>query len=195
MRYSRAGGGCIPTVTRTSGTTVPEQRSIKHKHFWHQRGISAAICRAKAYLAQRSAKRRNFWTTQPCRPDPAQPYINHEQQGERTSGLHIRVNQSCISPQRKHIWRSRISTAISKAKANLAPDRISAAISTAKAHLAPRSAKRKPFWTTQQSGMSTAISIAKAHVASRSAKRKRFWTTTQSGISTATSTAKAHLAP
>ena len=57
-----------------------------------------------AVYQRRAAKRKHFWTTQPCRPER---YTNRDQQIEGPSGRHSRVDQSGIS------------TLISKAKAHL----------------------------------------------------------------------------
>ena len=137
--------------TAVSTRAVDQPRSAKRKHI-RQRSISTAISRAKAHLAQQTmmgayphsgitnqpseitygtavhkqlaAKRKPFWTTQPCRPERyinrdhqskhphlaqgtaaptikakhnSQPYINNEQQSENTSVRHSRTDKSGIS--------------------------------------------------------------------------------------------------
>ena len=104
--------------TSVSTRTVYQPRSSKRKHIWHSR-ISTAISRAKAHLTQQAmmgvyphggitnqpsgntsgtavyqqqtAKRKPFWTTQPCRPER---YVNRDQQIESVSGTAVYQQRS-----------------------------------------------------------------------------------------------------
>ena len=69
--------------------TVYQLRSAKRKHIGH-RGISTAISRAKAHLAQHAMISKS-------KIQLAQPQINKEQQAERTLGRRNRVDQIGIS--------------------------------------------------------------------------------------------------
>ena len=123
--------------TAVSTRAVDQPRSAKRKHI-RQRSISTAISRAKAHLAQQTmmgayphsgitnqpseitdgtavhqqlaAKRKPFWTTQPCRPER---YINRDQQSKPPHLAQPR-------PQlKRNTTPSRISTMSSRAKALL----------------------------------------------------------------------------
>ena len=107
---------------------INKERQSKSASGRHSRvdqgGISTAISKAKAYLVPRyvnhdqqseSTSGTAGHDGRACRQTKiqlAQPYINKEQQSESASGRHSRVHQSGIS------------TAISKAKAYLAPRHI-----------------------------------------------------------------------
>ena len=117
---------------------------------YHQRGISTAISKAKAYLAQlyinsnHNTKQKHRWTTRPCRPER---YINRDQQSKIIPGAAVYQQHGIPTAISKReiisgatVYQQRgTSTATSRAKAYLAQLHVNS----------HQKLRAKPFWTTQ----------------------------------------------
>ena len=96
---------------------VQQSKSTSGAAVYHQRGISIAISKARALLAQlcinsnHNTKRKHRWTTRLCRPAC---YINRDQQIKSIPGAAVYINSTVYQPRSAKgnaIWRNCISTA------------------------------------------------------------------------------------
>ena len=164
--------------TAVSTRAVYQPRSAKRNHIWHGR-ISTAISRAKTHLAQQAmmsvyphsgitnqpsgnttgtvvyqqqtAKRKLFWTAQPCRPER---YVNRDQQIERVSGTAVYQQRSAKQTPPQAQPRPRLRAKIQLAQPCINNEQQSE--STSGRHI-----------RIDQSGVSTAISKAQAYLHER----------------------------